>query len=398
MTQRKRSITIAGLISAVLILLPGTAALLFSARAMEEVRTIENRKPVALAQLMTEPDDWQDPAAWSEVAAALSDRIPLRVKLTRLLRGVERDLFGRRLFDKVVVCPGPWMYYRPSLDHSPVRTQQLDQALSEVRSRTGGERDRFYLAPAPDKVSIYPEALCTHRVTYDALLPGREALHRHFAAGRSKELIDTWTPLLRARRRLPEQVYFQTDTHFNARGALIYARTLVDAIAPEAWAEPNVTIDAARPQRRDLTNLAGLPGPPEATQPLNLERPGVHAHQCHADGEEIDCAEVFSKRKRPTRTSAASAGVAPLIPGRTLIIHDSFVEGFLKPVLWQFFEDLSYTHIDHLKPGELSAALADYDRVIVSRVERNLGGVVRAMAQPPADTQIARRLGLVPKG
>jgi hypothetical protein len=394
MTLRQLSITGAGIISAILILLPGTAALFFSQQALEEVRTVQKREPLAFADLVTEPSQLGEPAAWNDVAAALADRIPLRVHLTRLLRGVERDLLGRRRFDKVIVCPGPWLYYAQSLDRVPVTAQRLEQAMDALRAQVDDGRRRFYLAPPPDKVSIYPEFLCSHRLVYERNRARRDTLHEHFAASRSPELIDTWTPMLNAKASSPEPLYFQTDTHYTARGAAIYAKTLIDGISPGLWGEPRVSVGPPSLQRRDLTELAGLPGPTENSHELTVERSGVRLDACRVESVPIDCKDVFSEGGRSARIHVVSDGTTVLIPGRTLIIHDSFIEGFLKPVLWQYFEDVSFIHFNQLEPGDLAASLAAYDRIIVSRVERQLGQVVSQMRKPIADMDLGRRLGL----
>jgi hypothetical protein len=396
MRLRKLSITVAGIISAILLLLPGTSALFFSEQALEEVRTVQRREPMAFEDLMQQHDSLGDPAAWSDVAAALADRIPLRAQLTRLLRGAERDLLGRHRFDKVVACPGPWFYYQPALDKRPVAIEKLERALDAVRAQIDADAHRLYLAPAPDKVSIYPEALCSHRADYDAQYADRQALHEHFAANGSPELIDTWTPLLTAKAGSPELLYFQTDTHHNARGATIYAQTLIDAIAPGLWGAPEITLGPTSAQRRDLTELAGLPGPTERTAALIVKRPGVRIDACLVDSVPIDCTQIFSGSQGPTRIRVVSDGGAELLPGRTLILHDSFVEGFLKPVLWQYFEDVAFVHFDQIEPGDLAALLAAHDRVIISRVERQLRQVVSRMNAPAAQTDVVGRLGLEP--
>jgi len=399
MTLRKLSLTAAGCISAILVLLPGAAALMFSSQALEEVRTVQKREPAALTSLLTGSMDWGDPAAWNEVAAAVSDRIPSRVHLTRLLHGIERDRLGRRLFDKVVVCPGPWMYYTRALDRAPTSVEQIDQALATLRALTNAEPDRFYLAPAPDKVSIYPEPLCTHRWAYEAQLTERKALHNYFATSSNPELIDTWTPLRAEKAKSSRLLYFRTDTHHNNFGALIYARTLIDSIAPGSWGDAAISFGIPFSSRRELIELAGLPGPTEPDVPFTLQRPGVRADACYAYGEEIDCTELFSTPRYRIRLRAVSSDRSPLIPGRTLIIHDSFVDGFLKPVLWQYFEDLSYILVDDIELEELTASFANYDRVIISRVERYLRRMIDRIARLPVDSLVtARQPGLDPDG
>lgn len=396
MTLRKLSITTAGIISAILILLPGAAALLFSEQALEQVRSWEKREPIPLDSLMTDASDLGDPAAWNQVTMALSDRIPLRVQLTSALRGLERDLLNRRLFDEVVSCPGPWMYYRPTLDRAPVEPERFTQALDAFRRQATDAGARFFVAPAPDKVSIYPEHLCTHRVAFDAYRQARDDLHRHFAESSEPELIDTWGPLLEAKGRADGLVYFQTDTHYNARGAVIYARTLLQAINPDAWGDAEVVFGAADQKRHDLLQLAGFSGPTEETISFQVKRPDVHAETCYADNAEIECSEAFSLHQHPIRVKVTADSGTTLIPGRTLILHDSFVEGFLKPVLWQFFEDVSYVHVSNLKAGELIAALAVYDQIVISRAERNLNQVAAWMLMPGSATQFGPRLGLNP--
>jgi hypothetical protein len=399
MPLRKLSLTAAGCISAILILVPGAAALMFSSQALEQVRTVEKREPAALTSLMTESMDWGDPAAWNAVAAALSDRIPSRVHLTRMLHGIERDRFGRRLFDKVVACPGPWMYYTRALDRAPTTVEQMDRALATLRALSNAEPDRFYLAPPPDKVSIYPEPLCTHRWIYEAKLSEREALQNYFATSSSPALIDTWSPLRAEKIRSSRPLYFRTDTHHNNAGALIYARTLIDSIAPGSWGDAAITFGAPVSSRRDLVELAGLPGPTEADIPFTMQRPGVRADACYAFGEEIDCADIFSPPRYRIRVRAVSSERLPLIPGRTLIIHDSFVHGFLKPVLWQYFEDLSYIVFDDIELDELAASFATYDRIIISRVERYLRRMIDGIGRLPADGLVTtRQPGLDPDG
>jgi hypothetical protein len=141
----------------------------------------------------------------------------------------------------------------------------------------------------------------------------------------------------------------------------VVARAIVEGFAPGLWDSDSVVEERITTGPGDLVGMAGFSIGWRQWEVLHarIERPGVSV-------ERETPPKAGDLGTGTARFRATSAGPA-LIPGRTLIVHDSFIGGFIRESLAGYFEDVTYVHIEGVKGLDT----AGFDRVVVQMNERN---------------------------
>ena len=164
--------------------------------------------------------------------------------------------------EQVVVGRGDWLFFSPTVPdytgEGRLTQAELDaiasnlRAFSEAYERRGA---RVYLAIIPNKSTLYPDFMPGRypRRTDEGNIP----LVRAACAALPLTWIDLSAPLgeAAAGERL---IYYKTDTHWNALGAAIAARTILQAMETDArdyGVEGDVSFSDG-----DLARLMGLSG------------------------------------------------------------------------------------------------------------------------------------------
>ena len=145
----------------------------------------------------------------------------LHVKLFKI-SGVQRVIIGTRGWLFINDC-GPtdprgfagWQGYDPyPLD----QLRAIQKNLETENSWFVNRNITFFILPAPDKNSIYPEHLPWR---FDTVIgPSRQAqIFEHMKLHSKLELIDVRQALLTAKKLNSLDTYFKTDSHWNSVGA-----------------------------------------------------------------------------------------------------------------------------------------------------------------------------------
>ncbi len=192
--------------------------------------------------------------------------------------------------------------------------------------------------------------------------------------------VDLRRPLAAAGARW--QTYWRQDTHWTPTGGTVYARQLV-ASFDRPLARSLQTQPATWTRRGDLANVLGIPGT-ERVEGLRLVNPGVEVAELERGDEGLG---MGSRHFMATPTVATGR----VLPGRTLFIGDS-MDGTVVAQLAPAFRDTTFLWPD----GQTSATalrdrIADFDRVVVMRVER-FSAVWR-----PYDADVLRALSALPR-
>jgi hypothetical protein len=149
------------------------------------------------------------------------------------------------------------------------------------------------------------------------------------------------------------------------------ARSLIEAIQPGLW-EPDSVVP--QPTGYVLTELPRRFMNLEILQPeesFRIERSGVELRYAQT--------EITPEASRRIGTVEATSKGAALVPGRTVIVEDSFMLRS-RPFLSPYFERVDYLHRHELGTHQKEAAafLRGADRVVFQLVEdsraRILGG------------------------
>lgn len=172
-------------------------------------------------------------------------------------------------------------------------------------------------------------------------------------------------------------LYPASDTHWLPSTASLVIRPLIENVARRSgatdvtWAptEDDPTLMWAH---NDLRLILGLDEPLEKLPTKRPQRPGAQTAYT----------QMLLPRGNKVR-HYTTTGV-PVIPGRTLMIFDSFVAARAfgnDPSLGQiapYFADVTFVHWQALS-AYLSTQPARFDRIVIEVVERNLGGTAKSL-------------------
>ncbi len=366
---------IPGLAALAMVAWPAVLSPWYSPVARASVRSHERREPAAWPAVHG-PADLVDTAVWAQASAFVADSIPLRGPMIRLRHNLAVHVLGEQRVGLAGIGDDGWLYYMPTFGLHMGSVEQVGQRLALVErsehARTGGAR--LILLPAPDKHTIVPEHLSPLlRRMKAASAPAQARFESWFREPGPPQRVDTWTPLRAAHARAGQPVYERTGAHFTPFGAMIFAESLIEAVRPGQWDPGAVTRLGEQDVRFTLQDLAGFSGPPETQAVYEVRRPGVTLERATHGGRPL--AGDRPDPGQPDWYIAAerfrSSGDG-LIPGRTVIIHDSFVGVYLRPSLRQYFEDVTFVHFDTLNGGDLLGALRDFDLAVIASHESTM--------------------------
>lgn len=332
----------------------------------------ENRLPVQF------PEVSRSAVASAEffrgVDAALVDRLPAK---TSTVAAVGSLLVGAGLTSTgaVVVGDGGRPYFAGDFTGACANEDQVPGALrrvTELRQELAADGVGFLYAVPPDKSGTVRAQLgfwggqllaCSDRI--------REQLQT--ASDDSGTGILTAYPEFGAAQSAGEELYIFGDSHWNWRGGALFSQVLLDRLAAEGRApaglfDPSAVVGTGEIEHTD--DLFALMGQTRTEQIERLEtrRPGV------TTTVEDEAVRGFSVQRWE------STGPAEFVPGRTLILHDSYL-GYDASILAPYFESLTAVPLDVSDdPGKL-AREGGYDLVIVQQVQRSFPTYLGAVEQ-----------------
>lgn len=369
--------------------------------------TIENHK---LGRLPQRSDGWSSFGVFDTWA---TDHLPLRNVAINANTRVERDLFGETpdygangtattttatgvagisvpqpvvsaaaipAFPTVVAGTGGWLFYgtdfraacNPVLS-ATVIAQRLGR-LSDIISKAG---KTFVMVVAPDKSNIYPEYLPAADQGATCTSKTQAALWSALATNPPRGYQDLHGALLAAKAAAPGTLlYRRLDTHWNGRGALIYAHLLADSLNPQLWPTLSVTPLGDKRANTDLAALLGTKQTEEAPA-FSVSRPGV----------------VQTTATDVQLTNTATNG-AQLVTGRTLFISDSFTEAS-RFAINPFFQDAGFINsiAAQTEFDSLRSAISSAKTVILEIVERDVVGGQAPILETSVLDHLAASLG-----
>ena len=349
------------------------------------LQTVEQRQPTEF------PDrpswrDWFYRGTYRQLNQFLADRLPLRSTFIQTKGSLERSIFEQTRNGNVDTGEGGWLYYRSSYglndgpDGDRYTIERVDYALESLR-RYLAWQDRtpstVRIAIAPSKHEIYPEFLpAIARRDLQKTQPSRDRLRTAIVNSNDPRLLDLWSTYRAAKPALPQRIYYKEDTHHSPRGALVLVEAIVKALDPQVFAPSNVKPKLDKRVRTgDLLRMMGLDVKftDENDPVFAIERPGIAEAGVDTDtgrwptvADAIARDGMISDPKRRFVVNYRSGG-APLIPGRTLVVGDSFMPQL---ALGQFFESAEFYHHDVIPQTLLMAASLTYDHIILERVDR----------------------------
>ena len=324
----------------------------------------ENRLP--LAWPVFDPSSSIDTTTYRELDAALRDRLGAQAAVSDAIGDLSVHGLGQSPTSKVVI----------GTDRQPFLAEDLVRPCRETTKtmdavKLGLERDQAAMVDAGKYVAfiVAPNKSSVHRTVVDAISPDlltcSDFVRSEILEWKSEgdlPLITLWDEVA-ARDTGSEPAYLWNDTHWSASGSVALSEVLMQRLVSDQQVSAEILRDfsnpissAARPFVGDLNYMMGVKDT-DYKSTISFDRPDVVTTAEKTVGPEGSTQDHF------TSTSTTSA----LVPGKTLLLGDSFLVREMPSQLSNFFSDLTIANVREY------AQLGDYDRVIVERVERSSG-------------------------
>lgn len=296
------------------------------------------------------------------------------------------------------VIPGTddWLYFGGDVS-SPctpaMSVAKVVDGLTRLTEAVQSSGRRIVIGIAPDKSTVVPQHLPATYAGKDCATERKEAFWSALGAAPDVAYVDPRQALEQA-SDAGEMVYRPQDSHWSPEGAAVFVQQLVSAIDP-GLLDPSTSFvdvgDYAFPG--DLAAMLGTP----TTDPMpdvRVDRPGVTTS---LNGVPIPIEEVPEATSSPS-TVTNSSTEAPLLPGHTLVLGDSFYQG-ARYLLTPFFADVTAVHneVADTYPETVADLVVDADTVVVELVERGLSGGNVALVEPHVLSTIEKALAKHPK-
>ena len=168
----------------------------------------------------------------------LNDSIPFRNSLVTLNNAIDYFIYNTSPDTDVIIGKDNWLFYGTTGDGNPLSCYQGNNLLSEnelVQIAENCLRQRDYLASlgkafiiyiAPNKERIYseymPDCYGLPAENYRAL-----QIYRYLSRNTDLHVVYAYDELMQTKRLLSDNLYYKTDTHWNAVGGYVGARLLL---------------------------------------------------------------------------------------------------------------------------------------------------------------------------
>lgn len=323
---------------------------------------IENREPMPVPVVSAR--GLVDASFYTALTAAYTDRVPFRDKAITADAWIDVEVFGDSPTDRVGIGSDGWLFladtYAPMC--AEVDVAQTVDVMRQLTSVLAAAGKQVVFVIAPDKGGIYPDKLGSLEPSFDCADDRRERLRSEISQEPPQGWVDGWKIAEDLRAAHPDElIYYPHDTHWTTFTATEVSEAIVDGIDDEIWDDESIRLVEVRPYNGDLANLMGLP------RTVDVARYEVNRKNVTLD-------RTQSGQRKITKYVARTEKRAPVLPGRALVIHDSFGNPLQRP-LANYFKRTWFVHWRLLKqgivsPDELARIVEDSDYVIIEIVER----------------------------
>ncbi len=267
---------------------------------------------------------------------------------------LRQRLFLTSATPNVVVGTDGWLYYAGTLNDYQRRNRMSDQALrnavtnlSLMQEYFEAQGKTFVLAVAPNKNGLYP----THMPYYEMAGEGPTNFER--LAPLLEQAGVHFVDLHAAFRSKGEVLYFERDSHWNDRGAMLAYGEIMSALGREAI-DPS---SFAQGNDKHLGDVDGMLHPvfssPEEQQTINLG----DAYRFTSESSDVEDNYLI------TASDVAKGGTS------LIMYRDSFGNNLIAP----FAASYAQAVFTKLVPYDMSERMCAFAKdVVVERTERHL--------------------------
>jgi hypothetical protein len=252
--------------------------------------------------------------------------------------------------------PDSWVPMCGNVDvtAAAARMRRLSDAFAAAGKRVA-------LVIAPDKGGVYADHLGPLETSFDCAEERRAELRAALAADPPAGFIDVWAATAGLRATTDELLYPPHDSHWTTFTAVRIAELIVNEFQEGAWDESCVRFAGTHSRGGDLANMMDVPRT-EVVKKYEVDRQGVTVSSLESGTRAIH------------EYATEATGDADILPGRVLVIHDSYGNWFKEP-LANHIEEAWFVHwrllkLDVISFDQLVEIAADSDYVVIEIAER----------------------------
>lgn len=321
-----------------------------------ETGTAENRTLASLPEPFDEKGFRWD--YLRELGAYFDDHFAFRSELVTLDARVRTSVFGVSPVSDVIAGEDGWLYYAATLDDfqhkNPVSDRMLFNIahnLSLMQQYTESLGMEFLFTVAPNKNSLYGENM-PQRFGYQ--VEDESDLER-LAFWLEQEQVN-YVDLFGLFREQEEVLYYQRDSHWNGKGAVMVYNALLDACGKAHETYEDSWTQTSNNYYGDLNRMVF---PAKARPEADIQYIGGNAW-AYSTGETVEDSLVITESAKGSQT--------------LLMYRDSFGNSLLPLMAGEFSQAVFSKRVPYPMTD-----LAAYwpDLVIVERVERHLPALGR---------------------
>ena len=330
----------------------------------------ENRKPQAFPEL-----SWsgvRDGVWFQSLNKYIEDHLSLRGKMIAAYSRISLSVFRETGSAQTSLGKDGWLFYEESLQQACMEPEEISRRLHKLveiaREEKRKNNVRMMWVIAPDKEAIYPEQLSADQYERSKCA----VVNRHHvrqllkAPALEPYFLGLWDALEKAKAEVTYPIYRQYDTHWNFTGASHGAHAVMEWISPGIWKTGAVRLFDRIDRSGDLGNMLGLQQR-QLEEVYKTKLPGVKMQK----REKSFCTPAGLKVRPETFLMVAEEDATiALVPGRSVIINDSFFTG-LKPLIHSYFAQLDLAHFTELQKLDLPEISTCADTIIFESVERH---------------------------
>lgn len=328
-------------------------------------KSIENR-PLATLPKFTRAAVL-DASYFHNFSTYLRDNLPLRVEATRIYNwSILRILRGSPAANVFEGRNGE-LFLDVEFLNPCARDIPVDKLVGDVRTFSSGIESsgrKLFVTFAPNKSYVSPEKMSpVLRQLAECPTARRNELRQQLLAAKDLRWIDLWSELDSFKTTSKEALFPQRGRHSTLITGVLFAKGIVDAVQPGVWSEASVV---STPSMRSSAEL------PMRFMGLSVAQyyRGYYVDRKLSALPVKRAAKLADNSRRESFFYVNTATNQPLIGGKTVVFHDSFMDLSMEP-LSQYFADITFIHWNEFMalPDEVAKVIAKSDRVIIEYVE-----------------------------
>jgi hypothetical protein len=347
----------------------------------------ENRAKVELPEFRW--DRALDIEYFREIEAYVDRNFPGRARIIQADSAIDYFVFEDSPNREVLMGRDGWLFMASSLVEAVADPRTEAETIAPIRElaelcAAKGVTFRFLMPP--DKCAIYPEYLSdVARQLNVKVIERRDELRNVLRETPVPGYVDMWEAIGAAAEASEWPLFPPLGRHWDTLGAAALTESIVDSFEPGLF--DTATLEVGRNEllaeipARFMNLIFTAPRPK-----VLIRRPEVTV---------VGPARATTSGCKPSLLFRCKSAEARLVPGRTLVIHDSFMNLSMKS-LPCFFENIAFLNwsfagvLGPIDPNDVEAILATPraepgSPVFRTRLERNDPRLVAFVAQLFAD-------------